>query len=106
MKTCIALVGCLFIVNSFYAQTTELKSEQQHESETAVAYNQSKDLAALNNLNTNTMAVKTTGVNANYLNSHMLSDNALYVKVLQQHAAQYDLKTQMCIIKKTCLLMM
>ena len=91
MKKFIALLCCLFLANSFYAQIIE--THQELESETVVAINQNKDLKALSNLNTtNKATVKTVGVNATYLNSSVFTDNAAYVKNLQQHASKYDVK--------------
>ncbi|CDF80528.1 nicotinic acid mononucleotide adenyltransferase [Formosa agariphila KMM 3901] len=90
MKNLIALLFSLFLINNFYAQIIE--SPEAFESKTSVAVNQSKDLAAITNLNTSKRSVTTTGVNATYINSAVFTDNATYVKVLQQRAAKYDVK--------------
>ncbi|MDW5287605.1 hypothetical protein [Formosa sp. PL04] len=90
MKKFIALVCCLFLVNNFYAQT--IKTQQELELESAVAVNQNKNVAALTNLDKSRASVKTVGVNATYMNSSVFTDNATFVKILQQRAAKYDLK--------------
>ncbi|WP_434036865.1 hypothetical protein [Formosa sp. 4Alg 33] len=90
MKNLTALLFSLFLINNFYAQIIE--SPLAFNTESSVAIQQTKDLAALTHVNTSKKAIKTTGVNATYINSSVFTDNAMYVKILQQQAALYDVK--------------
>ncbi|MBP1838119.1 hypothetical protein [Formosa algae] len=94
MKKFMSLVCCLFIVNSFYAQSIEPLNNYNSQ----MALNQGRNVTALSAIEALTPAkttkatVKTVGVNATYINSSRFTENAMFVKAFQERAAQYNLK--------------
>lgn len=90
MKQFISIAVCLLFIGSAYAQTTD--PQNPNKEETAVAYTSDQQKADLALAKYNTTAIKTTGMNANYLNSTFLVNSPTKVKILQQQAALYDLE--------------
>lgn len=94
MKRVMSLAVCLLLAGSIYAQT-DLENATDtlptSEDETALAYTKSQQKADAMLAKYHSTAIKTTGVNASYLNSTFLVDSPTYVKIAQQNAALFDL---------------
>ncbi|WP_066224261.1 hypothetical protein [Formosa haliotis] len=90
MKTFLSIALGLLLSGGLYAQTTKFsKAKGKRIAETTI---EAPDAAIVGSASSTT-AVKTTGVNANYLNISNVLESPKSVRQFQQIVAEYDVKT-------------